>query len=32
LPDGTNHVSTMQINGVSKELTVTSRNSNYQKQ
>jgi hypothetical protein len=31
LPDGTNHVSTMQINGVSKELTVTSQNSNYQK-
>jgi hypothetical protein len=31
LPDGTNHVSTSQINGVSKELTVTSQNSNYQK-
>ena len=31
LPDGTNHVSTMQINGVSKALTVTSQNSNYQK-
>ena len=31
LPDGTNHVSTMQINGVSKELLVTTRNSNYQK-
>jgi hypothetical protein len=31
LPDGTNHVSTMQINGVSKELTITSQNSNYQK-
>jgi hypothetical protein len=31
LPDGTSHVSTMQINGVSKELTVTTQNSNYQK-
>lgn len=31
LPDGTNHVSTMQINGVSKELLVTTQNSNYQK-
>jgi hypothetical protein len=31
LPDGTNHVSTMQVDGVSKELTVTSQNSNYQK-
>jgi hypothetical protein len=31
LPDGTNHVSTMQINGVSKELTVTTQNTNYQK-
>ncbi len=31
LPDGTNHVSTMQVNGVSKELTVTSQNTNYQK-
>jgi hypothetical protein len=31
LPDGTNHVSTMQINGVSKQLTITSQNSNYQK-
>lgn len=31
LPDGTNHVSTSQINGASKELTVTSQNSNYQK-
>jgi hypothetical protein len=31
LPDGTNHVSTMQINGVSKELTITTQNSNYQK-
>jgi hypothetical protein len=31
LPDGTNHVSTMQINGVSKNLLVTTQNSNYQK-
>ncbi len=31
LPDGTNHVSTMQINGVSKQLTVATQNSNYQK-
>jgi hypothetical protein len=31
LPDGTNHVSTTQINGVSKELLVTTQNSNYQK-
>lgn len=31
LPDGTNHVSTAQINGVSKELLVTTQNSNYQK-
>jgi hypothetical protein len=31
LPDGTNHVSTMQIDGVSKQLTITSQNSNYQK-
>ena len=31
LPDGTNHVSTMQVNGVSKELTVAMQNSNYQK-
>jgi hypothetical protein len=31
LPDGTNHVSTMQINGVSKDLLVTTQNSNYQK-
>ncbi len=31
LPDGTNHVSTMQVNGVSKELLVTTQNSNYQK-
>lgn len=31
LPDGTNHVSTMQLNGVKKELLVTVENSNYQK-
>jgi hypothetical protein len=31
LPDGTNHVTTMQINGVSKNLLVTTQNSNYQK-
>jgi hypothetical protein len=31
LPDGTNHVATTQINGVSKELQVTTQNSNYQK-
>lgn len=31
LPDGTNHVATMQINGVSKDLLVTTRNSDYQK-
>jgi hypothetical protein len=31
LPDGTNHVSTMQVNGVSKDLLVTTQNSNYQK-
>lgn len=31
LPDGTNHVSTMQVNGVSKELLVTMQNSDYQK-
>ena len=31
LPDGTNHLSTMQVNGVSKELLVTTQNSNYQK-
>jgi hypothetical protein len=32
LPDGTNHVATTTINGVSKELTVNEQNSNYQKQ
>ncbi len=31
LPDGTNHVSTMQIKGVSKDLLVTTQNSIYQK-
>jgi hypothetical protein len=31
LPDGTNHVSTMQINGVSKNLLITTENSNYQR-
>jgi len=31
LPDGTNHVETMQMNGVSKQLLVTTKNSNYQK-
>ena len=31
LPDGTNHVSTMQINGVSKQLQVTTQNSDYHK-
>ena len=31
LPDGTNHVSTMQINGVSKNLTITTQNSDYHK-
>lgn len=29
LPDGTNHVATTQINGVSKQLTVATQNSNY---
>jgi hypothetical protein len=31
LPDGTNHVSGTQINGVSKQLTVVTQNSNYQR-
>lgn len=31
LPDGTNHVSNATINGVSKQLTVLTQNSNYQK-
>lgn len=31
LPDGTNHVANMQIKGVSKDLLITTQNSNYQK-
>lgn len=31
LPDGTNHVSSMVTNGVSKQLTINDQNSNYQK-
>ena len=31
LPDGTNHVATMTIEGVAKQLTVNTTNSNYQK-
>ena len=31
LPDGTNHISTMQIKGVSKDLLVTLQNSNFTK-
>jgi hypothetical protein len=30
LPDGTNHVDSTQVNGVSKQLTVATQNSNYQ--
>ena len=30
LPDGTNHVATMQVNGVSKQLGVMTQNSMYQ--
>ena len=30
LPDGTNHVATSQVNGVSKQLTVATQNQNYQ--
>jgi len=30
IPNGPNHVATMQINGVSKQLTVNTQNSNYQ--
>jgi hypothetical protein len=30
LPDGTNHVATMQVNGVSKQMGVVTQNSNYQ--
>jgi hypothetical protein len=29
LPDGTNHVAATQINGVSKQLTIATQNSNY---
>jgi hypothetical protein len=29
LPDGTNHISTLVINGVSKQLNVTVQNSSY---
>jgi hypothetical protein len=31
LPDGTSHVSTAKIEGVSKELTVNTQNSSYHK-
>jgi hypothetical protein len=31
LPDGTNHVASMQTDGVSKDLLITTENSNYQK-
>jgi hypothetical protein len=31
LPDGTNHVSTVTIEGVSKQLTVNTTNSDYRK-
>lgn len=31
LPDGTNHVASMQMKGVSKDLLITTQNSNYQK-
>jgi hypothetical protein len=31
LPDGTNHVSTTNIDGVSKQLTINEQNANYQK-
>jgi hypothetical protein len=30
LPDGTNHVASTQVDGVSKQLTVVTQNSNYQ--
>jgi hypothetical protein len=32
IPDGPNHVSSMVVDGVSKQLTVQTQNSNYQKQ
>ena len=31
LPDGTNHISTMSVDGVSKHLKVLVENSNYKK-
>jgi hypothetical protein len=31
LPDGTNHVSSMSVNGVSKQLLIQDQNTNYQK-
>jgi hypothetical protein len=31
LPDGTNHISNMLVNGVSKQLTIATQNSDYQK-
>ena len=31
LPDGTNHVANMTVNGVSKQLIVNEQNSNYVK-
>jgi hypothetical protein len=31
LPDGTNHVANMTVNGVSKKLTIATQNSDYQK-
>jgi len=31
LPDGTNHVASTQINGASKQLTIVTQNSNYQR-
>jgi len=30
LPDGTNHVSSVVIDGVSKQMNVATQNSNYQ--
>jgi hypothetical protein len=31
LPDGTNHVASANIDGVSKQLTISEQNSNYQR-
>lgn len=31
LPDGTNHVATLTVQGIAKKLTVNSSNSDYQK-